>query len=258
MKRFAAILLSMVMVLSLCACAPSTEDPETTGSAQLSGNPSTAPTTQPAEAPTTQPSEPEPTDPPVEIVPIDPKDHINDPGYYYENVIYNQDANGKGLLIAHNPSGKAIAVSQTALGKTWTLKTRVQFGEVSGSKGDMRIALCTNGTGKFNGLVTVEYNSENNKIRFGNANEQKDGSWVKRQENSGWLDLAAQAAFDLEITREEFSETLVVTFYDVNGKMIYIKETGSFSSGFMDTVTNLGFVSYSSQVQFSNIEIISE
>ncbi len=254
------ILLAIVMVLSLCACAPSTEDPETTGNAQLSGNPSTAPTTQPPEAPTTQPSEPVPTDPPVVLNPIDPKEHIENENYIFTNTVCNKDADGKDVLIAHNPTGMAMAVNQTKVSGSWTFKARVQIGTMDVDLGEARFPLCKDEKGTFVALISFKYDPNQKMVRFDQAQQYVADmdAWSKTLDKSAWLSLSQEAAFDISISYEEGDYTLTICIFDVNGKMLFIRETEAYSPGMLESITHVGVMSEKTQVQFSNIEIISE
>jgi hypothetical protein len=106
MKKLIAIIISLVMLLTMAACAPSegTTDPATDA-------PTEKPTEKPTEAPTNAPTDPEPTDPPAptDPEPTDPPT-LQDAGYCAVGII---DAEaGTAKILADN--GVVAEISYTS------------------------------------------------------------------------------------------------------------------------------------------------
>lgn len=199
----------------------------------------------------------------VKILPIEPKEHVDNQDYLFGKAICNKDADGNDIIIVDNQEGEAIAWNvANELGEAWTVRVRAQAGKSAEETGVVRFALGGDFVynGNFSqdmpillGLVTLRVNNGNNTVLFENAQEA-GSAWLNTAGSSDWLQMG-ESACDVVISRRADEYCLYIQVLDVYGEELYAVKTADYTPEILDAVKYIGFTEWQTQAQFTNIMI---
>lgn len=185
---------------------------------------------------------------------INPQPHVENDHYVFsEGAICNKDEKGNDLIIVDSQSGETQAWNvHYELGNAWTLKVRAQIGKCAESTGAARFML-GDSENRLLALITCRVDPLSNSVMFENA-QAATQNWTQTAGSSKWFNMTTDA-FDIVITRHANEKCLYIQVADVTGEVLYTVKTSDYPENYLESVTRFGFLTWRTQLQFSNIEV---
>lgn len=185
---------------------------------------------------------------------INPQPHVENENYVFsEGAICNKDEKGNDLIIVDSQTGETRAWNvHYELGDAWTVKVRAQIGQCAESTGAARFVFGDENNAP-QALITCRVDPFSNAIMFENA-QAATQNWQEVAGRSKWFNMTSDA-FDIIITRHAGDKCLYIQVADVTGTILYSVKTSDFPGDFVEKIKHFGFLTWKTQVQYSNIEV---